>query len=340
MIISAAADHAGIVYASTRQGYSLPVIDVSHPAFAIPDDPQALDALRRTFAETERQRKRIPKWLMKGLVWWMARRSRLGRELFASDASYLGGVSTYLMKIGAPNLVPPFDAPLDRRLAAAPAILSMRIRLQQLARLVAEALRPELLARSAAPLHLLDIGGGTAIDSLNTLILLSRSIPAALASRRIVLQVLDSDSEGPEFGRRALDALVQSGPLGGITVEFVHVPYDWTEVSTLAEVARQASHSEAIIAVSTEGGLFEYADDPTVLANLKALHGVPGLTAVAGTVTRADPLTREFLTTSRFKLIPRGAEAFGVLAKQAHFGVSRVESSLLSDQVLLRPDGS
>jgi hypothetical protein len=334
----ASADHAGIVYASTRQGYRLPVIDVSHPAFAVPDDPQTLDALRRTFAETQRRSKQMPKWMLKGMVWWMGRRSRLAHEMFASDASFLGGVSTYIMKVGAPNLVPPFDTPLDRRLAAMPAILSMRIRLQQLARLVAQGLQPELLARSAAPLHLINIGGGTAIDSLNTLILLNRSVPAALAGRRIVIHVLDPDSEGPEFGRRALDTLVQGGPLGGLTVEFVHVPYNWTDVSALAEVAVQASHSNAIIAVSTEGALFEYADDPTVVANLKALHGVVGLAAVGGTVTRGDPLTRGLLTTSRFKLIPRGAEAFGVLAKQAHFAVSHVESALLSDQVLLRPD--
>jgi len=340
MVTTASAERAGIVYATTRQGYPVPVIDVSHPAFAVPDDAQALDTLRRTFAESERQRKQLPHWMLKALVWWMGRRSRLARELFTSDNSFLGGVSTYLMKVGAPNLVPPFDTPLDRRLAAAPPIISMRMRLQQLARLLAQGLQPELLARSAAPLHLINIGGGTAIDSLNTLILLNRSAPAALASRSIVIHVLDGDTEGPELGRRALDALVQKGPLGGLTVEFVHVPYDWTHVSTLAEVARQASNSNAIIAASTEGALFEYADDPTVVANLNALHGIPGLAAVGGTVTRADPLAREFLTTSRFKLIPRGAEAFGILAKQARFVVSRVESTLLSDQVLLRPEGS
>ena len=340
MVITAPADRAGIVYASTRQGYPLPVIDVSHPAFAVPDDPQSLDTLRRTFAESERQRKQVPKWLLKTLVWWMGRRSLLARELFTSDNSFLGGVSTYIMKLGASNLVAPYDTPLDRRLAAAPPVISMRMRLQQLARLLAEGLQPELLARPSAPLQLINIGGGTAIDSLNTLILLRRSVPAALASRPIVVHVLDPDSEGPELGRRALDALVHSGPLGGLTVEFVHIPYDWTDVSTLTEVGREASEANTIIAVSSEGALFEYADDATVVANLNALHDVPGLAAVGGTVTRADPLTRELLTTSRFKLIPRGAERFGVLAKQAHFAVSRVESTLLSDQVLLRPDGS
>jgi hypothetical protein len=185
-------------------------------------------------------------------------------------------------------------------------------------------------------LQLINIGGGTAIDSLNILILLRRTASALLA-RPITLQVLDRDSAGPEFGRRALEALTNDGPLRGLDVEFTHVPYDWRDVSTLTEVGRQASATGAVIAASTEGALFEYGEDPTILANLKALHPVPGLVAVGGTVTRADPLTAAQITASRFKLIPRSPAAFAELARQAGFTVSGLESALLSDQVLLRP---
>lgn len=329
----ATAHPADIVYAQTREGYQLPVIDVSHPAFAVPDDPPSVNALRRTFTETERQRKRMPKFVLNWMVRRMARRSPLARALFSSDTEFLAGVSTYLMKLGAGNLVTPFDTALDRRLAASPGAMSMRIRLQQLARMVAEGLQPELRARPGAPLQLINIGGGTAIDSLNTLILLYKSEPRLLA-RPIALHVLDPDSNGPELGRRALGALIEHGPLRGLAVEFVPVPYDWKDVSPLAERVRQVDATGAIIAASSEGALFEYGDDPTILANLNALRGV---IAVGGTVTRDEPVTREFLTTSRFKLVPRGAEVFGNLARRAGFAISRTESALLSDQVLLRP---
>jgi hypothetical protein len=330
------AHRTGIVYATTRQGYRLPVIDVSHPAFAVPDDPRSLDSLRRTFAEKERQRKRMPKPLVRGMAWWMGRHSLLAHAIFNEKTPVLGGITTYILKLGAPNLPPPFDNPLDRRLAATPGVTSIRMRLQQLARLMSEALRPELTARPSVPLHLLNIGGGTALDSLNILMLLHRSAPAILA-RPISIRVLDPDSDGPEFGRRALEALTNEGPLRGLEVEFVHVPYNWKEVGTLIQLGRQMSMSGAIIAASTEGALFEYGDDSTVLANLSALHDMTGLNAVGGTVTRADPLTDEFIKSSRFiKLVPRSAAAFAALARQAGFTVSRVESALLSDQVLLQ----
>jgi hypothetical protein len=329
----ATAHGADIVHAQTREGYQLPVIDVSNAAFAVPDDPQSVDALRRTFAEAERQRKRVPRFILNWMLRWMALSSPLARALFSSDEPVLGGVSTYAMKLGPANLAAPFDTPLDRRLAASPGAMSMRIRLQQLARLVAEALQAHLSARPGAPLRLINIGGGTTIDSLNTLILLHNAAPALLV-RPIALHVLDPDSDGPEFGRRALAALTEHGPLRGLAVEFVHVPYDWKQVSTLEHLVNEGSSSNAIIGASSEGALFEYADDATVLSNLHALRGA---VAVGGTVTRDEPLTREFLTTSRFKLVPRGAEAFGKLAQRAGFALSRTESALLSDQVLLRP---
>jgi hypothetical protein len=330
------ANRAAIVSTTTRQGYSLPVIDVSHPAFALQEDSESVEALRRTFAEAERQRKRIPKFILGWLPGWMARRSLLARELFAGPTEVLSGLSTYVIKLGAANLVAPFNTPLDRRLAAAPGSLSLRIRLQQLAGMLAEGLRPRLLARPGTPLHLVNIGGGTAIDSLNTFILLRNAAPETLR-RSITLHILDPDTEGPEFGERALAALRHHGPLTGLEIRFKHVPYDWNDASSLAGLVRELSASGAMVAVSSEGALFEYGDDDTVLSNLTALRGGSGVMLVGGTVTRADDLLREFLTTTRFKLVPRGAQGLNTLAKRAGFLVSQVKSAILSDQVLLLP---
>lgn len=334
--VTPSARHSGVVYASSGQGYELPVIDVSLPAFAVADDPQSMEGLRRTFAESEQRRKRLPKFMLKWLLRWMSRRSQLARELFYGATEVLSGMSTYVMKLGSANLVAPFNTSLDQQLAAAPGVISMRLRLQQLAQMTAAGLRNDLLARPHAPLHLVNIGGGTAIDSLNILILLRRSTPAALR-RPITIHLLDPDTAGPQFGQRALDSLLQGGPLAGLTVRFLHTPYNWNDTQPLISLVQELSLANTIVVASTEGALFEYADDATVLSNLSALRAGGGVTLVAGTVTRADPLTREFLTTSRFKLVPRGAEGLQRLATQAGFALAQVESALLSDQVLLRP---
>ncbi len=334
---SASNPAAGIVHALTRQGYQLPVIDVSHPAFAIADDAESIRALRRAFEESDRARKRVPGFIMKWMMRSMARRSLLAHNLFRAEAPVLGGMSTYVMKLGAANLVAPFNTAADRRLAAVPAISSLRIRLQQLARLLAAGLQPELSARPGAPVHLFSIGGGSAIDCLNTLILLRKLDPATVQQRQFSIHVLDPDTEGPEFGARALEALLRDGPLRGLNVRFERIAYSWQDAATLADLVRRTSSPEALIAASTEGALFEYGDDATVLRNLEALRCVDNVMLVGGTVTRADPLTRNFLTTSRFKLVPRTEEDFARLAKQARFAVAEVASSLLSDQVLLRP---
>ena len=330
---------SGVVHAPTRQGYALPVIDVTHPSFAVADDSASLDVLRGELAESERRRKRVPKFVMKWMLRSIARRSLLARELLGdTPGSVLSGLTTYIMKLGTANLVAPFNTNVDQRMTSSPGTQSMRIRLQQLVRLMAEGVRGELAARGSVPLHLVNIGGGTAIDSLNTLIVLRKSDPVVLESRPVSIHVLDPDSEGPEFGAQALTALTgDGGPLKGLDLRFSHIHYSWKDTAALADLARELSSADSLIVASSEGALFEYGDDATVLANLEALRSGRNVALVGGTVTRADPLIREFVTVSRFKLVPRGAEAFGELVKRAGFTVARVESSLLSDQVLIRP---
>jgi hypothetical protein len=41
-----AGDNRAIVFATTADGLRLPVIDVTHPAFAVPDDPASRAARR------------------------------------------------------------------------------------------------------------------------------------------------------------------------------------------------------------------------------------------------------------------------------------------------------
>jgi hypothetical protein len=329
----------GVSYALTTQGQELPVIDVSHPDFRVADDQAAIESARRAHARMERRGRRIPRFLLRYLWRSMLRRSLLARTLFAPELTVLPGMSTYLMKLGAGNLVPPFDTRTERRLAASPGILSIRLRLQQSAQLLAQGLQASLASDPGATLHLLNIGGGSAIDSLNALILLRRSA-VPLLQRPVTVHVLDPDANGPSFGARALAALVaDGGALAGLDARVSHHAYDWNDTGPLQQLMHSLQNEHAIIAASSEGALFEYGSDAAIRANLIALHADGrGARVVAGSVTRNDEVTRRSLALSSFRLVPRGAAVFGALLSGTGYSIARVEESLISDQVLLRPD--
>jgi len=324
--------------AKTREGYDLPVIDLTDPRFAVPDDPAAARALHDAFVADERSRRFIPQFIMRMLLRSAARRSRLVRAVFAPQGGFLDGISTYVMKLGPDNLVPPFDSPMDRRVAASPHVGLLRLRMQQVARLLVGALVEHLRTDAAAPLDLINIGGGPALDSLNALILLALDHPELL-ERRITVHVLDSDQDGPFFGANALAALSTPGrPLHGRDIAWRHAPYDWNTTAPLAELVRTVTSAGAIVAASSEGALFEYGSDEAIVANLVALGaGGSGARIVAGSVTRPDEVRRRMIAQTGFHLVPRGLAGFAPLAARAGFAIARSENAWLSDQVLLRP---
>jgi hypothetical protein len=324
--------------AKTREGYDLPVIDLTDPRFTVPDDPAAARALHHAFVADERSRRFIPTFIMRMLLRSAARRSRLVRSVFELQGGFLDGISTYVMKLGPDNLVPPWNSPMDRRVAAAPHVALMRLRMQQVARLLAGGLVEPLGADAGAPLALVNIGGGPALDSLNALILLAHDHPALLA-RRITLHVLDGDQDGPAFGANALAALLAQGrPLHGRDITWHHASYDWNTTAPLAALVRTLVSAGAVVAASSEGALFEYGSDDAIVANLAALRaGGAGARLVAGSVTRADESRRRVIAQSRIRLFPRGLAGFAPLAARAGFAIARSENAWLSDQVLLRP---
>jgi hypothetical protein len=324
-----------LLRAAARDGILLPVIDVTDPRFAVADDAESRRQLLHQASEEEQRNRRLPKFVMRFLLRRAARRSLLLRALFSGDATFLDGITTYVMKLGADNLPPPYDSPTDKRVAASAHLTLLRLRTQQVAHLIAGGLAPHLADTGAAPLALLNIAGGPAIDSLNALILL-RQRNANLLRRPIAVHVLDQDEAGPFFGRNALGALMQEGaPLAGLDITFCHHLYDWNDPAALASVLRELG-TAAVIAASSEGGLFEYGSDGAIVDNLTALHA-GGVPVVAGSVTTNDDRRRRTVTASRFKLIPRGLEGFAPLAARAAYRIARAETAQLSDQVLLTP---
>jgi hypothetical protein len=187
-----------------------------------------------------------------------------------------------------------------------------------------------------APLHLINIAGGPAIDSMNTLIFLNKRHGSVLR-RPIVIHVLDLDDAGPFFGNNALVALkADRGPLAGLDIAFDHRRYDWGTSDVLKQLVGGLTASGAIVAAASEGGLFEYGSDAAIVANLEALRS-GDVKLVAGSVTSSDKARRRMMTASRFKLVPRGLEGFAPLAARAGYRIAQAETAQLSDQVLLRP---
>jgi hypothetical protein len=331
--------HGGIVHARTREGFDLPVIDVTSPRFAVPDDAATIQRMNDAIVAEERWRRHIPPFIMWLMFRAAARKSRLVQAMFHADSGYLDSLSTYVMKLGADNLVPPYDSPVDRRLAASPHILLVRLRMQQVAHLLAEGVADDLAsADAAAPLTLINIGGGPALDSINALIVLRRARPDLL-KRRIAIEVLDASTDGFFFGANALAALkADAAPLAGLDVDMHHHDYDWNHLTALESLVAKLPAAGAVIAASSEGALFEYGSDEAIVGNLKALHaGGAGARLVAGSVTVGDDLQRQMIARTRFKLHPRGIAGFAPLAAAAGFRVVKTEPAFLSEQVLLRP---
>jgi hypothetical protein len=334
-----AGDRRAVVYATTADGLRLPVIDVTHPAFAIADDPASLAARREAFLAWDRRNRRIPTVVSRLLMRLAARRSRLIRRIVAPDRDYLDSITTYILKLGADHLPPGFDTPVDRRLAAAPHVTLVRLRMQQIARLLAESLVAPLAGAPDAPLHLVNIAGGPALDSINALIMLART-HATLLHRPIAIHVLDAHEDGPAFGARALLALAApGGPLHGLAIQFAHHAYDWNDPVPLAHLLAGLAARGAIIAVSSEGGLFEYGTDDAVVANLAALARA-GVPIVAGSVTSASDVRRRMMAQTRFRFFARGLEGFAPLAARGGYAIAASRTAVVSEQVLLRPRGA
>ena len=333
----------GVYYALTDEGLELPVIDVGHPAFAVSLDAAEQRRFVDTFLHERQPLDTLPGFLRRPLLRFMLRESVLGRGLIDSQDSFLTGMNTYLFKLGPENLSDAYAKPIDRKLAASPPAFGMRLRLQDIARLLANEIESGLHGSPPErPLHLLDIAGGPAMDALNALLIVSREEPALLKGRLIQLDVLDPHREGPHFGARALAAWSTKGaPLCRVDVRLRHVPYDWEHPSGLEGVLGEARAHGALVLASSEGGLFDYGSDDAVVGNLATLRaGTHGAVSVVGSTTRADAAVQKLRRASGVRTIPRALADFRALVAVAGFGATRVLERPFSDHFVLKPLGA
>src|SRR5262249_28304252 len=158
----------------------------TNPAFAVTLTAEEVDAQAARFLAAPQRFAKLPPFLQRALVGFFLRKSTLARGIRKSQGTFLPGLSTYLLQLALDNLRAASATPVDRLIAASMPALSVRLRLQDMATLLAETLAPRLAdAAAGRSLRLVNIAGGPAMDSLNALILLRRDHPRALAGRRV-----------------------------------------------------------------------------------------------------------------------------------------------------------
>jgi hypothetical protein len=217
----------GIHYAVTPDGVELPLVDITHPAFALSITEAEQKARVEKFLHEGVPFARLPKPLRELALKFLLRESILAQGIQQARVTFMSGLQTYLLKLGPQMLGSAYTKPIDRQIAATLPSFCVRLRLQDMAELLADTLLPLLRSDPHRPLRLLNIAGGPAMDSLNALILLNRQEARVLTERPVSIDVLDLDDTGPTFGEASMSALSQpGGPLHGRRITLRHIHYD------------------------------------------------------------------------------------------------------------------
>jgi len=327
----------GVFYAFTCDGFELPVVDVTHPAFAASITGTEHRTLVEKFLRDGIPLANLPKPLRELALRFLLRQSVLAQGIDQARNSFMSGMQTYLLKLGPEMLRSACAHPIDRQIASAFPSFCVRIRLQDMAQLTADTLTPLLSDDPQRSLRFVNIAGGPAMDSLNAIILMDRNRPGILSLREIEIDVLDLDESGPAFGESALEALSQSnGPLHDLRITLRHLPYNWARAGDLTGLMKKSKLEHPITICSSEGGLFEYGSDEEIVSNLNALRGQRDVVAVIGSVTRADEPIQQMRKAATAKTRPRGLAVLRNLISPTGWTLDRVIERPFSDQVVLK----
>ncbi|MCX6233457.1 MAG: hypothetical protein NT175_01855 [Bacteroidetes bacterium] len=263
----------GLSYAFTDKGIELPVLDITHPLFT---ESINEDKLKKMLTEIEKKGEKRAESFQKMPAFfknYLAKRSYImaGLLLNDTDDAFLSGMSTLMMKLG-PGLIGKGRKRFFDRLASKSfGAIVLRMRVRDICHCQAEALIPLLIKSPGKSICFINIAGGTASDSINTLILIQKKDPSLLQNRKIEINVLDVDTFGPGFAGRCVESLKASGArFNDLDVSFRYIPYNWNSTARLTELL--AERKEWIEICASEGGLFEYASDEEIIQNLNTIY--------------------------------------------------------------------
>jgi hypothetical protein len=297
----------GISYACTKDGIELPVIDITHPLFKSSIDEVKLERMIREAAPEARKRAESFNKIPGVIKRFLSKRSYImaGMMEMTSGNKYLSGLSTMMMKLG-PGLIGKGRGKFFDRLGSqATGAVMLRMRTRAMSTLLAHSIQNSLKAYPGRDLCLINIGGGTATDSLNALILVSKSDPELIAGINTELIIPDVDDYGPFFACQSVKALTsEGGVLSGQDISCRYIHYDWESAEPLKEIIRE--RADRIVLFSSEGGLFEYASETDILKNLNVIgeglvNGTEFIASLVKDTETVDPILKETLHMTNIK---------------------------------------
>ena len=270
----------GLSYACTDNGLRLPVVDITHPLFEASLNEKSLADLCKESTQKAKDLKEMSDSHKKLL----GERSYIFKGFFLKDPhdNYLSGMSTFMSKLSPQLIEGGKERDIDRIASQSIGPVAVRMRLREICMLQAHTLVPQLIESPQRELCFINIGGGAASDSINTLILILKEARSLLKNRRIEINVLDIDSSGPNFAGRCIEALkAPTCHFNGLDISFNHINYNWADTTKLTNLL--SKRKECIMMCASEGGLFEYGSDEEIRANLNSLHeGSPDDVYIAG----------------------------------------------------------
>lgn len=320
----------GVSYAFTKDGIELPVLDISNPLFISSIDEVKLERMIWEIAPEAKKRaesfNKIPAFIKR----FLSKRSFImaGMMEMTSGSEYLSGLSTMMMKLGPGFIGKGRGKFLDRLGSGAVGAVMIRMRTRDTSRFLASSIISSLKASPGKDLCLINIGGGTATDSLNALILIHKSEPELISEIKIELNILDVDDYGPYFACRCAEALIsETGVLNGIKLSCRHNSYNWRDVSGLGELLKR--RTEWVSIFSSEGGLFEYASEEDIVNNLRIIsQNVRNGTSFSGSVVKdpfnVDPVFSETLDLTTIKPVQYGMEGLKMLAEKSGWSIFNI----------------
>jgi hypothetical protein len=274
-----------LVHAFMDNRIELPVLDITHPQFLSSIDEDHLEEVSKASIQkmlalgemSDAQKKTYYERLSKSYIF--------GRIFMRDpDANFLNGMSTYVYKLGQNLIGGGQDRELDRSLSMGIGGVAVRMRIRDLCRLQADAVIPQLESSPQKNLCFINIAGGAASDSINTLILIVKENSSLLNNRKIEINVLDIDTIGPHFAPCCIEALkTQAHHFHGLDIAFHHIPHDWKDTDGLIPLL--SDKKDYIVMCASEGGLFEYGMDEDIIRNLNVLYDhSPDSMRIAGTI--------------------------------------------------------
>jgi hypothetical protein len=294
----------GLRYVFTDTGLELPVLDITHPLFEQSVDDTVLAAQRAQSSALAAMVRAMPEAQRRMIT----ERSYIWGTHFTDGAEtgYLSGMGTYMLKLGPGLIGGGGERESDRRATMSVGGIAARMRLRDLCCRQAEVLSPLLAAHPDARLGLINIAGGAASDTINTLRLIRRHDESFLLGRRIELHLLETDTIGPHFAEQSLIAMREAGEdFEALDLDFRFHHVSWADEAAWKGIMRD--RDEDIVLVSSEGGLFEYGRDEEIRAVLALLAEYPSVaTVVAGSCLldreAIDPTIPALAETSRSSL--------------------------------------